>query len=131
MTRADPRDHYGRIATAVASRSLGWALVQSGDVPGGVARLRLARGAIEPVVREDPANGYARDEVPAIDYYLGQALLRSRPPALRAEGCQTLARCRVAWETADRAGRLQANTRDALAEVRGLLARCAGAPPVR
>jgi non-specific serine/threonine protein kinase/serine/threonine-protein kinase len=125
MMRADPKDAFARLAVGVANRSLGSELVAQGDVAGGVARLRTARVVIADVIRDDPGNGFAKEELSAIDYYVGLALLKSKAPASRAEGCQLLRRIMTVWEKAAAADRLPAEEKTALPEVQALVGRCA------
>jgi eukaryotic-like serine/threonine-protein kinase len=124
MARVDHRDHYARLAVGVANRSLGSTLAFSGDVPGGLRRLGTARATVADVVRDDPSNGFAREELQAIDYYVADARLKSSRAADRAEGCRGLSTIVDAWERLDTAGRLPADAKSALPGARTRVAAC-------
>jgi hypothetical protein len=125
MARVDPRDQYGQLALGVANRALGATLASAGDVPGGLRRLHAARSAVAAVVRSDPGNGYAREELQAIDYHLADAQLRSANAAERAQGCRGLAAILDVWERLDAAGRIPADAKVALPDARKRVAACA------
>ncbi len=129
LSRADPKDQFARLALVVSGRSLGYALFLAGRPREGIPHLRTARATAADVLREDPANGFAREELESIDFYLGKVLLSAAAPAQRAEGCGALRRTRDAWQAAEAAGRFDANAASDLEELRGLLGRCGtGAP---
>jgi tetratricopeptide (TPR) repeat protein len=129
LAAADARDRLGLLAQGVARRSLGWAQVVAGDRTTGIVWLREARRLVETVSREDPGNGFARDELAGIDYYLGKALLRSSSRHDLVEGCAALQRTLVAWESARAAGTLYAAASSSLPEVQTLTARCTPGVP--
>jgi non-specific serine/threonine protein kinase/serine/threonine-protein kinase len=121
MARLDPRDHYARLAVAVSNRALGSALAGTGDVPRGLARLRAARKEFADVLRDDPANGFAREELLAAEYHLANALVGSTRASDRAEGCLILERTYVAWEQQEAAGRIPVDAKAALPDARARL----------
>jgi non-specific serine/threonine protein kinase/serine/threonine-protein kinase len=126
LVAADAADFFARLSLAVAERALGWGLALSGDRPRGLVHLHRARAAVEPAVRADPANGIARGERDAIDYYLGKALLGVDSVATRAEGCAALLRVRASWRTVRAQGHLDADETAGLAEVESLASGCGG-----
>jgi hypothetical protein len=103
--------------------------VLAGDVTIGVDRLREARGLVETVSREDPGNGFARDELSGIDYYLGKALLRSASRGDQIEGCTALTRTLKAWNSEHAAGTLYAAALARLPEVETLSEQCSQRVP--
>jgi tRNA A-37 threonylcarbamoyl transferase component Bud32/tetratricopeptide (TPR) repeat protein len=125
MTRGDPHDRYARLALAVANRALGATLASTGDVPGGLRRLRSARATVADIVRDDPSNGFASEELRAIDYYVADVLLRSPKAADRAEGCRGLSAVVEAWEQLRAEGRLPSDATTALPRARTRAAACA------
>src|SRR5262249_47837109 len=99
MTQQDPRDRFGQLAFAIASRSVGAALFDDGQTEAGLRALRDARDVVARVIAEDPSNAYARDELGAIDERIGHRLLSLPRAAARTEGCRALADARQVWRT--------------------------------
>ncbi len=66
----DPRNLFGRLAVAVAARSLGAALVAAGNRTEGLERLLEAKRVAEDALRQDPTSAFARNELAAAQRHL-------------------------------------------------------------
>jgi tetratricopeptide (TPR) repeat protein len=127
MLRRDPQDRWAQMSVTVAYNALGEGLLEALDVAAGLQALRKAYLIGERVVAEDPANGFARNELAAIDANFGLALL-ARSPSRAREACRMLARSAAAWRELQSRGQLTADSADGLQRVEAELARCGGVP---